>query len=165
MPFVGFAGWITFTSGLLATAFMVLGTLFVVLAIGLFLLGKWGLPVRDLEPAERFWYSKEVTVMLVELAPLILSLKEREQSLDLLGVDDVWGREVRDAMNRTETHELWSEFARASALAEEDPKRAVEQLRRLRPRLQECVMELDELLDSGLAPGMPVERGEGYGRA
>lgn len=167
MPVVGFVGWISFKPNLLATAFVVVGALFVALAIGWFLLGKRGLPVRDLDPAERSWYSREAAVLLAELAPLILLLKEREQSLGLglRSVDASRAREVQEAMRRSGSRELWSVFARASALVEEHPKRAVEQLRWLRPRLQECVKALDGLLDRGLASGTPVERGEGDGRA
>lgn len=167
MPFVGYVGWIYFRPELLATAFVVVGTLFVALAIGWFLLGKRGLPGRDLDPAERSWYSREAAVLLVELAPLILSLKEREESLglELPSADASRARKVQEAMRRTGSGELWSAFARASALVEEDPKRAAEQLRRLRPRLQACVTWLDEWLDRGLGSGTPVERGDGDGRA
>lgn len=165
MSFVDFVGWIFFRPELLATAFVVVGTLFVVLAIGWFLISKRRVLVRDLEPAERFWYSREAAILLTELAPLILSLKEREQSLELelLNMDASRAQEVREAIGRTGSHEMWSTFARASAFVEENPKHAVEKLRCLRPRLQECVRSLDELLYRGLASGTPVERGEGDG--
>lgn len=146
----------------MATAFVVVGTLFVALAMGWFLISKRGLPVRDLEPAERFWYSREAAILFTELSPLILSLKEREEllELELPRMDASRAEEIREAMGRTGAHEMWSTFARASTFVEENPKRAVEQLRCLRPRLQECVRSSDELLYRGLASGK-VERGEG----
>lgn len=166
MPVTGSIGWISIGAGLLATVFVV-GTMFVALAIGWFVFLKRGLAVRDTDFAEHTWYSRETAVLLAELAPLILALEEREQSLELelLRADASKAREVREAMSSAETREVWSAFARASALVEEDPKRATEQLRRLRPRLQKRVKALDGLLNKRSVSRMLVERGEGDGRA
>lgn len=158
-------GWGGESAGALATGLLMVGTLFVAVSSGWFLLAKRGLPVRDPAPAERSWYSQEAAVLLAELAPLVLALRDREQALGLeLPLMDVpRAREVHEAMERARTGELWSAFARASTLVEEDPKRAAEQLRWLRPRLQECVTSLGALLGTRLASGAQVERGEGHG--
>ncbi|HET7478285.1 MAG TPA: hypothetical protein VFJ72_02090 [Rubrobacteraceae bacterium] len=166
MSFLGLVERGAHGSEFLVTGLLLAGVLFLALTTGWFLVTKRTLPVRDLEPVEIVWYSREAEAVLLEVAPLFMALDERERTIEayLRSVDASRAREVREAVRLTGVRELWSSFARASALVEDDPLRGVDELRRLRPMLRECVTSLDGLMDR-LKLEVAEEKGEKNARS
>ena len=151
----------------ITTALILGGVVFVALALRGFVVGeRYRSPRADLGPVEREWAVREVEEALAELAPRVLALGEGERAVELAlrdGGADEARVTVRDRLGRADLGGFWDDFARVSALAGEEPIRALSELRRVGARLDGCLEEVEEIarvLDVGRGGRAPVEGGE-----
>ena len=133
----------------IVTALVLCGTVFLGLALWRFLMQeRYRGPGAVLSPVEREWAVRRVGEAFAELAPRALLLNRLETAVGSALRDGSAGGPGTDARGRLERvglDEFWRDFARASALGEEDPARAVCELRRVGVRLERCLEELEEI--------------------
>lgn len=139
-PGSGFS-WVV--TGLLGVA-----GLFVAVVLGWFIAGEqYRRPPAALSPVERARMVREAEEYLAGLAPAVILLSEKEKAVEvaLAGVQE---GAARDLLHEVSVGEFWREFAVVSALVEEDPVRAIRELRRLRIRLENSISGLDSVLEA-----------------
>jgi hypothetical protein len=147
------------------------GVSFIVFVLVWFSVGeRYRALADDLGPAEREWVAREAADLLAELASwaIVLVRMERVVEAELRDKETGVRVAVRRRLDGAGSREFWSEFARGSALVEEDPARAVRELPALRSVMEESLEAYDEVLEMlGVANGRAsvVERGEDRGRA
>jgi hypothetical protein len=147
------------------------GVSFIVFVLVWFSVGeRYRMPADGLGPAEREWVAREAADLLAELASwaIVLVWMERLVEAELQDKEAGIRVAVRRRLDGAGLREFWSEFARGSALVEEDPARAVRELPALRSVMEESLEAYDEVLEMlGVANGgaSVVERGEDRGRA
>jgi hypothetical protein len=147
------------------------GFVFVVFVLVWFAVGeRYRTLADDLGRAEREWVGREAADLLAELASWAIVLVQTERVVEAMLRDQEVG--VRVAVHRrlaqADVRRFWSEFARGSALVEEDLARAVRELPALRSVMEESLETYDEVLEMlGVANGRAsvIERGEDRGRA
>lgn len=155
----------------MTTLILLGGVSFIVFVLVWFSIGeRYRTLADDLGPAEREWVAREAADLLAELASwaLVLVRMERVVEAELRDREAGVRVAVRRRLAQAGLREFWSEFARGSALVEEDPARAVRELPALRSVMEESLEAYDEVLEMlGVANGgtSVVERGEESGRA
>ena len=135
--------------GEIVTALVLCGTVFLGLALWKFLMQERHRdPGATLRPVEREWAVRRVEEAFAELAPRVLLLNRLETAVESAlrdgSADGPWP-DVRGRLERIGLDEFWRDFARVSAFGEEDPARAVSELRRVGVRLERCLEELEEI--------------------
>lgn len=128
--------------------FLVLGTGVLVVLLGRFVVGeKYRREPRGLCPVEFARAREEAEALVEALAPVMISLAERE-------------RAVGSTVEEVSCGEVWERFAAASARTGEEPTLAVEELRRLSEDLDGCFRRLAEGV-SRVGTSSGKERGDG----
>jgi hypothetical protein len=114
--------------------------------------------------------AREAADLLAELASwaIVLVRMERVVEAELRDKEASVRVAVRRRLDGAGSREFWTEFARGSALVDEDPAQAVRELPALRSVMEESLEAYEEVLGMlGVANGRAsvVERDEDRGRA
>lgn len=98
-------------------------------------------------PAEIYWLREEAEGRISDLSTGVMVLAEKERTVTRLldgGLDGESRAGVEELLVEAAAHDFWGRFATASALVEEEPVEAFEELGRLPGVLEETISKLDK---------------------
>ena len=155
------------------TALVGVGTIVVILVLGSFLTGERYLQPPKPERGVGFVEDRLVAEeLLSSLAPMVVLLAEKERSVADSLENETLDREARSVVEElcreAAASGFWGRFVAVSALVEDDPARACEELHLLLPLTRAALEELSragEIVVGGAGARTHLsERGESDGR-
>ena len=127
----------------------ILAAFVTVAVLGVFVVGR-----RYLEngmafsPVEIEWLREEAEGRISALSPRVMELAEQERalarSMELDEVDDESRSGAEELLVEAAADDFWGRFVRASALVEDEPDKAFEELDRLPGLLEETISKLEK---------------------
>jgi hypothetical protein len=98
-------------------------------------------------PAEIYWLREEAEGRISALSPRVMVLAEKERVVNRLldgGLDGESRAGIEELLVEAAAQDFWGRFVTASALVEEEPVEAFEELGRLPGVLEETISKLDK---------------------
>ncbi|CAN5901146.1 hypothetical protein BH23ACT11_BH23ACT11_28890 [soil metagenome] len=136
-------------ASLLATGILILGIVGVLLLLVTVVNeGQYHRPASDLTPAELDEARREAARRLTDLAPRTLLLSERLREVDELLLDEELGDErwirVERLTREAPAAGVWRMYWTASALAEDEPLAAMDQLKHIEWMVETALTKLEK---------------------
>lgn len=131
----------------MAEVLFILTVAMVGVALGVFVQGRrYREEGPAFSPVEIYWLREEAEGRISDLSPRVMVLAEKERSVTRLldgGLDGESRAGVEELLVEAAAHDFWGRFVTASALVEEEPVEAFEELGRLPEVLEETISTLD----------------------
>lgn len=123
---------------------------FVALAVlGIFVMGR-RYPEGGMEfsPVELEWLREEAEGRISALSPKVMELADQERaltrSMERCEIDDESRSKAEELLVEAAADDFWGRFVRASALVEDEPDKALDELDRLPGLLEETISKLEK---------------------
>ena len=117
--------------------------------LGVFILGRrYGEKESAFSPVELEWLREEAEGRISAISSRVMDLSEKERDLsrilDHAELDGESRAGAEELLVEAAAEDFWGRFVRASALVEDEPDKALEELDRLPELLEETISKLEK---------------------